>query len=290
MLEIPPILDVVLIILLLAFIFIVAHGDGDMMGQGKHIWLAGMVIIVSAYVISLIPVSSVLVDRVLRVVLVNMRLNVGYLLAALAVVYWWPRQMNLYVIGGIAALVGTLASFIPLIAIEQSPLSGWIVAAGILIGALLLMREMTNPVNAREAWVNLSMIIILFSLGILATVLSVPRVAAFAQGTFLTGLQLNLIALGVLLINMGFARRVVTNRHSTTAFWLITLGLVAGNLALLIAAGAQTIMERVLTIGYLDVQNALVPLYALWISGLLVMGCGLLWMLQTMVIAPQSEA
>jgi hypothetical protein len=278
LLELPPVLDVVLIVLLVAFMLVVVQGDSDAMGQGKYVWLIGMSGIVFAYMVSLIPVSSILVDRVLRVVMVHSRFNVSYVLLGLTVVYWFPRQMNLYLVAGTVTLLGTLASFIPLIAIEQSAISGWIIAGVSVVGWIFVVRELTRYHHAPQVWLNLGMIIVVFSIGILATVMSIPRVAAYSQGTLLTGLQLNLVACGVLLILIGFARHVVIEKPAPLAFWLVAVGLVGSSAALLIAASTQTIMERVLTIGFLDVQNALVPLYALALVGLLVMGCGIFWL------------
>ena len=278
LLELPPVLDVALILLLVAFMLVVVQGDSDAMGQGKYVWLIGMSGIVFAYMVSLIPVSSILVDRVLRIVMVQGRFNVSYLLLGLTVIYWFPRQMNLYVIAGAVLLLGTLASYIPLIALEQSAISGWIVAGVSVVGWIFVVRELTRYSHAPQAWLNLGIMVAVFSLGGLATVMSIPRIAAYTQGTLLTGLQLNLVASAVLLILLGFARHVVLEKPAPLAFWLVAVGFIGSSAVLLIAASTQTIMERVLTIGFLDVQNALVPLYALWIVGLLVLGCGHFWL------------
>lgn len=284
MLEIPPILDLALIALLIAFMVQVAQGNNIEAGQGKYVWLVGIGFILAAYIVSLIPLSSILVDRILRVFTVQMRFNVGYVLATLAVIYWWPRQMNIYLTGGIAVLIGTLVSLSPLAAIGQSRLADWLVAIVLLIAWVLFIRELTKPDNTPQRWVTFGLLLLTFGLGLLGGLISFQRIAAFTQGTLLTSLQLYLTMLSILIITMGFARQSMTNTRSALGFWLVVLGVVGGSLALLVAAGIQTVMERMLSIGYLDVQNALVPFYGLWIIGLLVMGIGFVWLLLTMTL------
>jgi hypothetical protein len=281
LLEIPRLLDLVLIGLLIAFMVLVAQGSSIEAGQGKYVWLVGIGFVLAAYVVSFIPVTSILVDRVLRVLTVQMRFNVGYVLAGLAVIYWFPRQMNIYLTGGIAAVMGTLVSFSPLTAIGQSRLADWLVILVLVIGWILLIRELTHPGNAPQRCVTLGLLLLTFSLGLLGSLSSIQRIAAYTQGTLFSTVQLQLIMLSILIILIGFARQSMTNTPSALGFWLTTLGIVGGSLALLMAAGVQTVMERALSIGYLDVQNALVPFYVLWIISLLVMGIGFVWILLT---------
>jgi cell division protein FtsX len=59
-------------------------------------------------------------------------------------------------------------------------------------------------------------------------------------------------------------------------FWLVTFGALASAILLACAGAAQTLMERRASVGYLDVQELMIPLYNLWMLALIVMFFGLI--------------
>jgi nitric oxide reductase subunit B len=56
---------------------------------------------------------------------------------------------------------------------------------------------------------------------------------------------------------------------------LVAFGIVIGAGALGSAGVAQVYMERILSVGYLDVQTLVTPLYMLWVLGLLLLAAGI---------------
>jgi hypothetical protein len=225
----------------------------------------------------------------LRILAVNLRFNVGYMLVALALVYWW-LETNLYPVAGVVMLVGTLVSFAPLTALGQTGIPALLVIVLIPAGLIFFVVGSYRYIETftrffYHQWLYLGLILLVMSLGVLGTLSSLPAFAPYMQGTRLTDLQLTLTMLGMLALVVGVClkwteelRDYKLARGEFGAFWLVTVGVIGGHLALLVAAGAQIIMERVMSIGYLDVQNALVPLYVLWMIGLLVMGLGVVWL------------
>jgi nitric oxide reductase subunit B len=59
-------------------------------------------------------------------------------------------------------------------------------------------------------------------------------------------------------------------------FWLVAFGIVGGGLALGGAGAVQVYLERILSLGYLETQTLLIPLYVGWVLGGLALALGVL--------------
>jgi hypothetical protein len=55
----------------------------------------------------------------------------------------------------------------------------------------------------------------------------------------------------------------------------VAFGIIGSGLALGLAGVVQTFLERQLSVGYLDTQTLLVPLYTGWFAGLVVLALGI---------------
>ncbi|MEP6988878.1 MAG: hypothetical protein ABI970_24970, partial [Chloroflexota bacterium] len=91
----------------------------------------------------------------------------------------------------------------------------------------------------------------------------------------LTLLAAVVMSLGV--VNQAAAEMRGQNWRVTglTPFWLVSVGILGGGLALAAAGIVQVYLERLLSIGYLDTQALIVPLYIGWVMGLIVLLLGI---------------
>lgn len=267
----------------------------------QQVWLVGLAAHILAVMIGLAPASDYLYDRALRVLALGVEQHVAYLLMALALGFWLMHRFSditpawsdtgVYVTGGLAAVAGillTLAGLYPLgvpdwllslgsVSLFVVPIIYFIIAAHSYKG--LSSRNATRTLAG--SWFGLGVLLLLLGPGLLGALGTLPGVAQWTVGTQLTSLQtvwMALIplsfALGV--INQGTIELRGNNRRVTglMPFWLVSFGFIGGGLALAAAGVVQVYLERILSMGYLDVQTLLVPLYVLWTMGLLLGALG----------------
>ena len=299
LLEVPPLLDLLEVLALAFIVFrIVRHTPRTPV---MTVWAMGMGISIVSTLIGLIPPGDYLADRVLRTLAVGLNLNVAYPLAAFALGYWLMRRFShvlpawadigVYTVGGLVTLAGVLVTLPPLfrfgaeeisitlgnIALIAVPALYLIVAAHCYAA---LSNRNDNP-GLSAHWFALSLLLFLLGIGLLGGLAAAPGIGQWTVGTRLTDLQSTLtllaaVAMSLGIVNQGSAELYGKNRRITglTPFWLVAFGGVGGGLALAAAGVAQVYMERLLSIGYLDVQNMIAPLYALWTVGLLLFAAG----------------
>lgn len=276
MLELPLLLDGALFILVVAWSIILFQGKDN---AGKLVLMTGLLIVILGILVSLFTASNPLTDRIMRIITVNMRFFVGYPMTGLAILYWLYNDIPLNAGAGILATVGSIVSIAPLNAIGVINLPAWILVPLIVIGIFYVVRALTS---STRAWQNVGILLMALGMGVLGTLFIIPSVGSYAIGTRLSDLQYTLVAWSVLLFILSSLSislensliEPVTYGNSLT-FWLIAGGIVASTQALLLAGVVQLILERVLTLGYLDTQAVLVPLYVLWIVGIMIMAVGI---------------
>jgi nitric oxide reductase subunit B len=299
LLELPPLLDVLLIIVLLAFALNVLLGARQV--PAVQVWSIGLLLSAGCTLIGLLPTGDYLADRALRALATGLNLYVALPLAAVALGFWlmhrfsnvtpaWT-QMGIYTIAGLVTLAGTLVNLTPLHTLGAPEwtrtlggLALFIVPLSYLIYASHSYRALADR-NATYTfaahWYALALLLYLLGIGLLGGVQAAPSVSAYTLGTRLSDLQSTLallaplaMALGV--INQATAELRGSNQRVTglSPFWLVAFGAVGSALALGAAGVAQVFLERRLSIGYLDTQNLLTPLYAGWVFGLLLLALG----------------
>jgi nitric oxide reductase subunit B len=269
MLELPFYLDILQLVLIAAWIFVLALGKAD---AGKEIFLAALLIISIAYAFSLLPIQSLLYDRILRILMVNARYFVAYPLAAVVIAYWMKPDLQIYYVAAAMTVLGSMVSIAPLTAVSTIPATGIIIAPAIFLFALFV----TRMTLSRDNWGNLSLLLMMLSLGVLGTAFAIPALGKHILGTQLSEVQYDLAAWGVIAVLFSLICQLSQDNHQNFRFWLTAGGIIGAALALGIAGVVQSFMERVLSIGYLDTQSTILALYMLWIAGIMLWGFGIL--------------
>jgi nitric oxide reductase subunit B len=268
MLELPFYLDIALLILLALWFVVLLFGKAN---AGKEIFLAALLILAIAYAFSFLPIQSPLYDRILRILMVNARYFVAYPLAAVAVAYWMKSDIPVYNVAAAMTLLGSMVSIGSLTAVSAIPATGIIIAPLIFLLALFI----TRMTLSKDNWGNLSLLLMMLSLGVLGTAFAIPALGMHMLGTQLSELQLDVAAWAVVALLFSLICQLSEDNHQNFRFWMIAGGIVGAALALGIAGVVQVFMERVLSIGYLDTQSTILALYMLWIVGMLLWGLGL---------------
>jgi nitric oxide reductase subunit B len=139
-----------------------------------------------------------------------------------------------------------------------------------------------NPtVTLAAHWYTMGLLLLLLGPGLLGGLQAAPGIRQWTAGTRLSDLQTTLTALAVVAIVLGVINQAAAevrgqNRRVTglAPFWLVSFGVIGGGAALAGAGIAQTYLERILGMGYLETQTLIVPLYALWVLGWLSVALG----------------
>lgn len=276
LLELPFLLDVALFILVLTWSYVLFQGKDN---DGKLVLMIGMGFVIAGILISLFPASNPLNDRILRVLTVNMRFFVGYPLTGLAILYWLYNDIPLNAGAGILAVVGSLVSIAPLNAIGVINIPAFLTVPIIFFGMFYIVRALTS---STRAWQNVGIFLIALDMAVLGTLFVIPSVGSYVVGTQLADLQITLLTWSVMLFILSSLSNSLSNTSienvtygNSLTFWLVSGGIVAASQALLIAGVLQIMLERVLGVGYLDTQIVLIPLYTLWIIGILFWSIGI---------------
>jgi nitric oxide reductase subunit B len=200
-------------------------------------------------------------------------------------------EPGLYIVAGVLSVAGVLVSAAPLYALDSVDFSHTVGSVGVVVVPLAMMifaahsyrglsdRNATHTLAAH--WYALSLILFLLGIGVLGAIVSAPDVNRWTQGTRLTDLQHTLTSLAIIamlfgVINQSVAEMRGVNRRITglLPYWLVTFGVLGGGLALAGAGVVQVYLERVLSVGYLDTQSHIEPLYTGWFAGYVIVGIG----------------
>jgi nitric oxide reductase subunit B len=291
LLELPFVLNIVLIIGLVLVLLAVAPSIQSPLVQ---LWALGLVLTLIGILIGLLPAGDYLQDRSYRALAVGLQLNIAYPLMALALGYWlmhrfsnltpaWLEQ-DIYIAAGLVLLAGVCLTFA-----RMQAAAGWVIGAGNLAAALapvfyllviarcypaLTQRNGTHTLAAH--WFTLSILLFFLAFGLVAAAQLAPAIRPYTLGTRLNDLQSTLTLMAAVAMSLGVVNQSAAELRGQnwritglTPFWMVSVGILGGGLALGAAGVVQVYLERLLSIGYLDTQALLVPLYIGWIMGLI---------------------
>lgn len=298
--DLPLLLELVRIALVLLF-FVIAGVGVKNLDAPKLMWFVAVGILLAAMLIGLFTSPNYLQNIVMRTLANGLTVNVGYVLGTLALTGWYigrhstvPAEWfasRLYLSAGLLTLAGGLVSVAPLHTLNQSDLLNGLGIFGavfipfsVLVFAAFSYRSLTHhkPDDVPGlAWIVLSALTLILSVGVLGGLASLPAVNQWTQGTRVSDLQTFLTILAAMFALIGMSQEfsadiLALHQHRSIEFWLVAVGTAAAGFALAAAGLVQIYLERVLGIGYLDTQTHITPLYAAWIVGLVVLAVGVL--------------
>lgn len=266
------------------------------------VWAVGMSLYVVSLIIGLLPAPDFLPDRVLRALALGLQQGVAYPMAIIALAFWlmhrfsnitpqWA-QLGLYTVAGLTALAGglqTLPQFYTLGAGQAVETLGSIGAVVVPVVYLIFAAHSYRAFSDRNTNATLSAhwlalgILLLLGAALLSGLNALPGVRVYTAGTRLSDLQVTLVQSGVISVLLGVFNQIAAelrglNRRVTglTPFWLVAFGAFVSGAALASAGLVQVYLERLLSIGYLESQALIVPLYSLWVIGLVLLAAGLI--------------
>lgn len=276
---------------------VIASLKPDSRAPIPQVWAAGMVVSAAATAVGLIPSSDYFTASALHTIASGTVIYIGYVLAAVALAFWLMHRfsnvtplwagMSLYTVAGLLALAGALITLNAVI--PESAVLGTVTAIAAPLLFLLFASHSyralsdRNPTNTLAAhWTAFGILLLLLGVGVLGGLQAPVRL--WTAGTRLSDLQPMLALLAVVAISLGVINQSAAemrgeNRRVTglAPFWLVAFGVIGGGLALAGAGLVQVYLERLLSIGYLDVQALLEPLHALWVGGLALVVLGVGW-------------
>ncbi len=297
LLELPLVLNVVLIVGLVLVLLAVVPSIRAPLVQ---LWALGMVLTIIGILIGLLPVGDYVQDRGLRVLAVGLQMNIAYPLMALTLGYWLMHRFSdltpawlehdIYIAAGLVLVAGVCLTFA-----RVQVAADWVISVGNLAGVLapllyllviaryypsLTQRNGTHTLAAH--WFTLSLLLFFLAFGLVAAVQIAPAIRPYTLGTRLADLQSTLTLLAAVVMSLGVVNQAAAELRGQnwrvtglTPFWLVSVGILGGGLALAAAGVVQVYLERLLSIGYLDTQALLVPLYIGWVMGLITLLLGI---------------
>jgi nitric oxide reductase subunit B len=298
--NLPLSLEIIHIALVVIFLIIIGMNVTHWTAV-PTVWMTGLSIVLVMTAIGLSTSSDAVRDSAIHSLVEGLTLNLGFALSTVALGFWLLHRFSnvtlawsepgLYIVAGVMSLAGVLVSAAPLYALDNVDFSRTVGSVGVVVVPLAMMifaahsyrglsdRNATHTLAAH--WYALSLILFLLGIGVLGAIVSAPDVNRWTQGTRLTDLQSTLTSLAIIamlfgVINQGVAEMRGVNRRITglLPYWLVTFGVLGGGLALAGAGVVQVYLERVLSVGYLDTQSHIEPLYAGWFAGYVIIGIG----------------
>lgn len=290
-LELPPALDAARVVLLVGWVALVWPSAQGEIRPMVSVWSAGLLLSALCALLGLLPPSDYVADRLLRTLAVGLNSHVAYVVSGVALAFWCMRRFSnisplwaewgLYTTCGLLALAGARVAIAPLYPFG---------AEGPLLSAVLLLVPLAVAIFAGHSyralsdrngtatlsahWTALGVLCLIIGVGVVGFFISWPTVQPYIQGTRLSDWQMSLTLYGVAAFllatnNQASAELRGHNQRVTglVPFWLVSFGLLIGGGGLLAAGVAQVYMERYLSVGYLDTQRAITPLYLIWIGG-----------------------
>ncbi len=265
----------------------------------RLVWTVGMSLSIVSTLVGLIPTDDFLLATALHALASGANVYIAYVLAAVALAFWLMHRfsdvtplwagMSLYTVAGLLALAGALVTLSGLETLGAIP--GWLGSLSAVIVPLLLLivaahsyRALSdrNPTETLAAhWTALGVLLLLLGIGVLGG--AQAALDQWTAGTRLSDLLPTLTLLAVVAILLGMVNQAAAemrgqNRRVTglAPFWLVAFGIIGGGLALAGAGLVQVYLERVLSVGYVDTQALVAPLYVLWIGGLALFALGVI--------------
>lgn len=299
LLELPPALDGLLaaglVVILLPLL------PAALRVPVLQLWCAGLVASISAILIGFIPAGDFGQERVLRGLAVGLNLYIAYPLMAIALGYWLMHRFSnltpgwldndIYIAGGLALLAGVLVILSTLFPAPEwiRGIGGLAVGLSPILYAMIAARcypalTRRNPTHTLAAhWFTFSLLLYLLTFGLLAALGAAPAVLAYTLGTRLSDLQTTVTLLAAVMMGLGIINQATAEMRAQnwrvtglTPFWLVVIGVLGSGLALGAAGVVQVYLERILSVGYLDTQTLLIPLYIGWALALMVLLLGII--------------
>ena len=265
-----------------------------------QLWALGLVIAIIAILIGLLPAGDYLQDRGLRVLAVGLQMNIAYPLMALTLGYWLMHRFSdltpawlehdIYIAAGLVLLAGVCLTFA-----RMQVAADWVLSVGNLATVIapllyllviarcypaLTQRNGTHTLAAH--WFTLSLLLFFLAFGLVAAAQLAPAIRPYTLGTRLADLQSTLTLLAAVVMSLGVVNQAAAELRGQnwrvtglTPFWLVSVGILGGGLALAAAGVVQVYLERLLSVGYLDTQALIVPLYIGWVMGLITLLLGI---------------
>ncbi len=301
MLELPSLLTVILVAALALFAGNILAGSPRV--PVIQIWSAGILLSALSGIIALLPAADYLQDRGLRALALGLNVNIAYPVAAVALGFWLMHRFSnvtpgwmsrsIYTIAGMLTLAGAMLT-VPTFDLLGAP--NWVDTVGsvalivVPILYLIFAAHSYRALSDRNAtytlaahWYALSLLLFLLGIGLVGTLQAAPDVRQWTSGTRLSDLQTTLtlfagVAMSLGILNQGAAEIRGQNRRVTglMPFWLVAFGVMGSGLALGLAGVVQTFLERQLSVGYLDTQTLIIPLYTGWFLGLVLLALGVI--------------
>lgn len=265
------------------------------------IWALGLIIHTGGMLLAFLPFNGPAAIWTTRAAATNLQVG-GLLLAALALTYWLlPRiadltadwaQSRLYTAAGLvvlaiaARITADLTALLPTDSLDafSAVLNGAAVISWLIIlahGYHALSRRHRVQTLAGH-WIVLANLAWLFS-ALIGAAATLPALRPYLAGTRILDAAVELTAIGLIAAVLGGIAAMAAegrgeNRRITGPLpvWLISTGAIGGGLLLAIAGIVQAYLERAVSIGYLDAQTLLVPLYIGWAGGVGLIGLGAL--------------
>jgi nitric oxide reductase subunit B len=298
LLELPLVLNALLAVGLLLVLLTVIPAIKAPMVQ---LWIVGLLLVLVSILLGALPANDYVQDRGLRALALGLQMNIAYPLMALTLGYWlmhrfsdltpaWLEQ-DIYIAAGLVLLAGICLTFA-----RVQTAAGWVTTVGNFAAVLaplfyllviarcypaLTQRNGTHTLAAH--WFTLSILLFFLAFGLVAAAQLAPAIRPYTLGTRLTDLQSTLTLLAPVMMSLGVINQATAELRGQnwritglTPFWLVSVGILGGGLALAIAGVVQVYLERLLSVGYLDTQALIVPLYIGWVMGLIVLLLGII--------------
>ena len=292
-LALPPFLALAFALLIALVLFVVVRVLPRWSGTA-FVWAVGMTAILIGTVIGLLPADAAH-SPLLGVIAVALRDHLGIGLGVIALIFWQMGRFStlatdriergLYRTAGLWSLGVMLLTLQPLYALGvTTPMIAGVVGLPLIMAifAAHVFPAFGAGSQARSQsplWVGLALSLLFTGVGIVGAINALPDVNLMIAGTRLTDLArtLVLLAFAAALFGMVTAEIRPEGRHTlgAAAFWLIGVGALGITLGLGAAGIVQVYLERLLSVGYLETQTLIIPLYTLWVIGWLAAALGL---------------
>jgi nitric oxide reductase subunit B len=279
MLELPKLLDIFQVILVATFvvvIFIILPSRSPLM----VIWMVGIIASVISIIIGLLPVSNAIQGGLLDGLAVGLNINIAYPLAAVAIIFWLIREQisenQIYSLAGLTTVAGAFLTLSSLNSLNPDELSLLLSTISAILAPLAYVILAVYTYRHANQWQKLGILLFLFN-GILSGLQSLPTINQWSQGTRFTDLQSTLAAWAIIAIMFAIMQQLSERegKWNSVSFWTLAIGFAIGGVALGSAGLVQTYLERILSVGYLETQGYMIPLYIFWVVGLLIAALGI---------------
>ena len=301
MLETSFWLDIVQLIILVMFLFAV-FTSVEKWSAIPTVWMIGMVLYLISAVMGLLTTSDYLRDSMFSALSVGITYNIAYTVSAVALGFWLMHRFSnitpawaeagLYNVAGMLTIAGIMVTVAPLYILGANDFAQSVGTIGLFVTPLMYtifaahsyraLRDRNNAQTLSAHWYALAVILFLIGTGIIGAISAYTNVNQWIQGTRLTDLQRTLTAFAIVSVILGVINQAIPelrgeNRRITglLPFWFVAFGMIGASVALGGAGLIQAYLERILSIGYLETQTYMIPLYLFWIIGLLAVTQGI---------------